>query len=59
VVTIVISFFTKKREESELVGLVKGMTEEAEGAEVPFIKKPEFVAIISAVVLIIVNILFW
>ncbi len=59
VVTIVVSFFTKRKDDSELVGLVKGLTEEAEDKDVPFVKKPEFVAIVSAVVLIILNVWFW
>lgn len=57
--TIVISLFTKKKPKEELVGLVKGLTEEKHDAHLPFIKRPEFVAIISIVVLIVLNILFW
>lgn len=59
VLTIVISLFTKKKPKEELVGLVKGLTEEKHDAHLPFIKRPEFVAIISIVVLIVLNILFW
>jgi len=59
VLTIVISFFTKKKPKEELVGLVKGLTEEKHDAHLPFVKRPEFVAIISLVVLIVLNILFW
>ena len=59
VVTILISLFTKKKPEEELVGLVKGLTKETLGEKVPFIKKPEFYAIISLVVLVILNVLFW
>jgi SSS family solute:Na+ symporter len=59
VVTILVSLFTKKKPEEELVGLVKGLTKETLGEKVPFIKKPEFFAIISLVVLIILNVLFW
>ena len=58
-VTIIISLFTKKKPDSELVGLVKGMTEEAEGKAVQFHKKPEFYAIISVIIFIILNIIFW
>lgn len=57
--TIVISLFTKKKPKEELVGLVKGLTEEKHDAHLPFVKRPEFVAIISIVVLIVLNILFW
>lgn len=59
VLTIVISLFTKKKPKEELVGLVKGLTEEKHDAHLPFVKRPEFVAIISIVVLIVLNILFW
>ncbi|MDP1994725.1 MAG: sodium:solute symporter family protein [Ignavibacteria bacterium] len=59
VVTIVISLFTKKREKSELVGLVKGLTKENHDQAIPFVKRPEFVAIISLIILIILNLLFW
>lgn len=59
VVTIVVSLFTKKRPREELVGLVKGLTKEVETKVVVFYKKPEFYAVISAVVLIILNIYFW
>ena len=59
VVTIVISLFTKKKPEEELVGLVKGLTKETLGEKIPFVKKPEFFAVISLVVLVILNILFW
>lgn len=58
-VTILVSLFTKKKPHSELVGLVKGLTEEAETADVAFYRKPEFFAIISVVVLVILNIIFW
>ena len=58
-VTIVISLFTKKKPDSELVGLVKGLTEEAETKDVAYYRKPEFYAIISLIVLIILNIYFW
>jgi len=58
-VTIAISLFTKKRPKEELVGLVKGLTETKLDEHIPFTKKPEFVAIISVIVFIILNLLFW
>lgn len=58
-VTIIVSLFTKKKPHKELVGLVKGLTEEAETADVAFYRKPEFFAIISVIVLVILNIIFW
>lgn len=59
IVTILISLVTKKKPKEELVGLVKGLTEEKHDAHLPFIKRPEFYAILSLVVFIILNILFW
>jgi solute:Na+ symporter, SSS family len=58
-VTVVVSLFTQKKQKEELVGLVKGLTNEEHSVGVPFIKRPEFYAIISLVVLIILNIWFW
>ncbi len=59
VITIGISLFTKRKPKEELVGLVKGLTNEKHDAHFPFIKRPEFVAVISLVVLVILNWLFW
>lgn len=59
VVTILISIFTKKKPKEELVGLVKGLTIETVNKDVVIYKKPEFYAIISFIVLIILNIIYW
>ena len=59
VVTIIVSLFTERKPEAELVGLVKGLTAETLGKPVPFIKKPEFYAILSLIVLVILNVIFW
>jgi len=59
VVTIVISLFTKKKPKEELVGLVKGLTKENLNKDIPFIKRPEFYAILSIIVLILLNVYFW
>lgn len=59
VVTVVVSLWTKKRPKEELVGLVKGLTKENYDQDIPFIKKPEFYAIISLIVFILLNIWFW
>ncbi len=58
-VTVIISLFTKKRKKDELVGLVKGLTEENYDSHLPFLKRPEFYAVISLIVLIALNIMFW
>jgi solute:Na+ symporter, SSS family len=59
VVTIVISLFTSRRSDAELVGLVKGLTAENLGAPVPWTKRPEFYAVISLIVFVALNIYFW
>lgn len=59
VVTIVISLFTKKKPDEELVGLVKGFTDEAEMKEKVYYKRPEFYAILSLIVFVLLNIYFW
>jgi len=58
-VTLVVSLFTKPKPDGELAGLVKGLTTEKPDARVPFVKKPEFFALISVAVLILLNVLFW
>jgi solute:Na+ symporter, SSS family len=59
VATILISLFTKRKPDAELVGLVKGLTPAADTGHLSFTKKPEFLAVVSIVVLIVLNILFW
>ncbi len=59
VVTILISFVTKKKPREELVGLVKWLTPEEHDFGIPFIRRPAFYALLSLVVLVIVNIIYW
>ena len=59
VVTILISVFTKKRPETELVGLVKGLTAEAPLEPVPLLKRPAFYAVLSLLVFVLLNVIFW
>lgn len=59
IATIVISLFTEKKPKEELVGLVKGLTPEEHDTNVPFIKRPAFYAIISLIVLVILNVMYW
>jgi len=59
VTTIIISLFTKKKPREELIGLVKGLTPETARDGIPFMKRPEFYAILSAIVLVILNVYFW
>ena len=57
--TIVISLFTEKKPREELVGLVKGLTPTSGDEGIPFIKRPAFYAIISLIVLVILNVMYW
>ena len=59
VATIAISAFTKRKPDAELVGLVKGLTPETLGQQVPWFKTPEFYAVLSLVVFVAVNVYFW
>ncbi len=58
-VTILISLFTKRKPEGELVGLVKGLTPEVSSEGMSWYQKPESFAIISVIVLVALNIYFW
>jgi SSS family solute:Na+ symporter len=58
-VTIFVSLFTRKRDRSELVGLVKGLTAEKALQDVPLMKTPEFYGILSILVFVALNIYFW
>ena len=59
VLTIVISLFTKRKPDEELVGLVKGLTPEVDTGHIPYYRKPGFYAILSLIVLVALNIYFW
>jgi SSS family solute:Na+ symporter len=58
-VTVVVSLFTKKKPDSELVGLVKGLTPKTLGERIPWYKQPALVALISLVILVLLNLYFW
>ncbi len=59
VATIVISFFTKRKPDEELVGLVRGLTPTPGRGNIPVYRTPEFFAVIALVVMIALNIYFW
>ncbi len=59
IVTIVVSYLTAPRPETELVGLVRGCTEIPSEGDLPFYKRPIFWAGIVFAVLIALNIIFW
>jgi SSS family solute:Na+ symporter len=59
VVTIVVSMFTRRKPEEELVGLVRGLTPEVSTEGIPLHRRPEAYAIISLLILILLNIYYW
>ena len=59
IVTIVVSVLTKPRADSELSGLVYGLTEVPAVGEVAFYHKPLFWAGLVTVVFFALNIIFW
>jgi SSS family solute:Na+ symporter len=59
VATILISLSTKPRPDEELRGLVIGLTPDASIKGEHFYKKPEFFAVLSVIVLVILNVYFW
>lgn len=58
-VTVVVSYMTKPLPESQLVGLVYGCTEIPSEGDLKLYQKPMFWAILVAVALIVLNIIFW
>jgi len=59
VVTVAVSYMTKPRQDSELAGLVYGVTAMPHEAEVPFYQRPVFWAAVIGVVFVVLNIIFW
>jgi solute:Na+ symporter, SSS family len=58
-IAIVVSLFTDKRPQEELVGLVKGLTPKLIKEDIVLYKKPAFWASITLVIFIVINIYFW
>jgi solute:Na+ symporter, SSS family len=58
-VTIVVSYFTKPKPESELAGLVRGCTELPSEGHLKLYQRPIFWAGVVLVVFIALNIIFW
>jgi len=58
-VTVVVSLATKPKTDSELTGLVYGLTEVPAIGDVPLYQKPLFWAAIVTIVFVILNIIFW
>jgi SSS family solute:Na+ symporter len=59
VVTILVSLMTPAKPESELRGLVYGLTEVPSDALEPWYRRPLVLAAIVGVALVILNVVFW
>ena len=59
IVTVVVSYMTTPKPESELAGLVYGCTDIPSEEAVPLIKRPMFWAVVCALIFAILNIIFW
>jgi len=59
IVTVVVSFFTKPKPVHELTGLVYGCTELPSEGHLPLWRRPIFWAVISAVLFLILQWIFW
>jgi solute:Na+ symporter, SSS family len=59
VITVVVSFLTKPKPESELQGLVYGCTVVPSDGDLPLLKRPIFWAGVVAVVFVILQVRFW
>jgi solute:Na+ symporter, SSS family len=58
-VTVLISLFTERRPDEELVGLVRGLTLQEDLGHLPWVKRPAFYAVLSFIALLILNFYFW
>ena len=58
-VTFAVSMFTKPKPDSELEGLVKGLTPNPDIVKIHILKRPLFWAIVSAAILLTLNLYFW
>ena len=57
--TVVVSMATKPIPDSELTGLVYGLTKVPSVGDVPLYQKPLFWAGVVTVVFVVLNIIFW
>ena len=59
VVTIVVSLFTRPRQEEELAGLVYSLTERPRDEHLPWYKRPVWLGVALLVIAVSLNLLFW
>jgi SSS family solute:Na+ symporter len=58
-VTVVVSYMTKPRPDSELAGLVYGVTAIPREEAVPIYERPVFWAMVVGTITVVLNIIFW
>ena len=58
-VTIIVSLLTKPKPDSELKGLVYGVTDIPSEGQVPLVHKPVFWGVVVAALFVLVNVIFW
>ncbi len=58
-ITIVVSLFTKPQDEASLRGLVRHLTPIDHYKNLPLLRRPVFWAVISLVIFLAINIIFW
>jgi solute:Na+ symporter, SSS family len=58
-VTVVVSLMTKPKADSELAGLVYGLTPIPRTEDVPLLHRPLFWAVVVGLVFVILQIIFW
>jgi SSS family solute:Na+ symporter len=59
VVTVLVTMMTKPRPEAELVGLVYSLTEKAHEEHTSMFQRPIFWGVVSLIVLVVLQIIFW
>ena len=59
VITILVSLMTRPRQESELVGLVYSLTPRPESSTRAFWERPAFLGVVTLILLLILNIIFF
>lgn len=58
-VTVVVSYVTRPRPDSELAGLVYGATEFPREEQVPLLQRPLFWTVVVIVIFFVLNLIFW
>jgi SSS family solute:Na+ symporter len=59
IVTVVVSMMTKPKPDSELTGLVMGVTDLPSEGDLSLWQRPAFWAVAVSIVFVIFNVIFW